>query len=294
MTKRKWYKKKRFWWLLILPAIFVLSRLEGAKMRYKQGKLTNSIAEAQDTKPFFKTKNLRDKTIHYLQLLSADDKPLVVFVHGSPGSLAAYTEYLTDKELFQSADLIAVDRLGFGYSDFGKAEPSLYEQAALIAEVLKDFPHREKILVGHSMGGPVISKLAMEFPDQVNGLVYVAPSICPELEPSNLWRKVVNFPLFRIFTPPVLRVCNQEIIPLKGELDLMLPKWSGIQIPATVIQGEEDNLVPAGNADFAEDMLINSPTVKINKIEGGNHFILWSEIPLIKKEILNLLKIIQV
>ena len=294
MTKKRRHKKKRFWWLLLLPLIFLLSRLEGAKMRYKKDELASSIAQVQGTLPFFKTKTLNGKSINSLQLLSPAQKPLLVFVHGSPGSLSAYEAYLKDVELFQYADMISIDRPGFGYSDFGKTEASLMEQATLIAELLKDFPGREKILIGHSMGGPVISKLAIEFPVLVNGLVYVAPSICPELEPPNLWRKVVNFPLFRIFTPPALRVCNQEIIPLKKELELMTDGWKNVEVPATFIQGTEDNLVPPGNVDFGERMLINSASVKVKKIENGNHFILWSEIPFIKNEILLLLQKLRV
>ena len=76
--------------------------------------------------------------------------------------------------------------------------------------------------------------------------------------------------------PKALRVCNQEILPLEGELRKMLPLWEKITVPVTVIQGEKDNLVPKGNADFAKRMLVNSKKVKLEMIKGGNHFILWS------------------
>ena len=135
------------------------------------------------------------------------------------------------------------------------------------------------------MGGPVIAKVTMEYPQLVDGLVMIAPSISPPLEPSNTWRQVMDWWPIRILTPDALRICNQEIIPLKEELEMMMDGWSDIKIPVTVIQGEEDFLVPQGNADFAKAMLENSPYVNIQKIKNGNHFILWNKVPLIKKEI---------
>jgi len=124
----------------------------------------------------------------------------------------------------------------------------------------------------------------------IDGLVMVAPSVSPKLEPPVWWRKMLDFPIVRFFLPPAFRVCNQEIIPLEGELEKIESGWKNLKMPITIIHGEEDDLVPVGNSDFVETMAINSTAVKINKIEGGNHFILWSEIPLIKKEIFELSK----
>jgi pimeloyl-ACP methyl ester carboxylesterase len=62
-------------------------------------------------------------------------KPLVIFVHGSPGSLSAFIDFMTDSILLQSARLISVDRPGFGDANFGYAESSLARQAALLKPV---------------------------------------------------------------------------------------------------------------------------------------------------------------
>lgn len=289
MIQRKWYKIKRVWILLFLAVIFLFARSELAKMRYDPDELMQAVQAKTNLQPIFDTRKVRDKTIHFLKMGNRKELPIAVFVHGSPGALNAYELYFTDTSLLQKMDMISVDRLGFGYSDFGESESSLMVQAELIAAILKDFPERKKILVGHSMGGPVLAKLAIEFPKLVDGMVMVAPSISPALEPSNGWRKVLNFRLIRWFTPAALRVCNQEIIPLKAELELMMEGWKDIMIPLTVVQGENDDLVPMGNAFFAKDMMTRNLQVKTNIIKGGDHFILWSEVPLIKKEILNMM-----
>src|SRR4051812_46363629 len=56
--------------------------------------------------------------------------PLVIFIHGSPGSLSAFIDFMDDTLLLEKVRMISVDRPGFGSSNFGYAEPSLEKQAA--------------------------------------------------------------------------------------------------------------------------------------------------------------------
>ena len=292
MQKKVWYKKKRVWLLAVLCVLFCTTKMEWAKMRYDKDSFLTSLKQNNSDNIQFDTRTVSGKTIHFLTKFGATELPILLMVHGSPGSLSAYEVYLKDMQLSKKFNLISVDRSGFGYSDFGQAESSLKVQADLIAAVLKDYPNQKKIVLGHSMGGPVIAKLAMDHPDLVDGLVMIAPSISPVLEPSNSWRKVINFPLIRWFTPAGLRVCNQEIIPLKEELLTIRNEWSQIDIPIRIIQGEADQLVPQGNAFFAKEAMLNNDEVNVQIIEEGNHFILWSEVPLIIEETMILLEMI--
>ena len=293
MKQRKWYRKKRFWVLNLFLIYLISIQFEWAKNRYYPSELIQQIEQQTNIKPYLETKietkTVDSQQVQYLKLSRSKSSPVLLLVHGSPGSLTAYADYYLDEDLLKQFTIIAVDRLGFGYSDFGKSEGNLTNQAKVIAAILKDYPTQIKILVGHSMGGPVIAKLAMDYPYLVDGLLMIAPSISPELEPSNTWRKVLNILPIRLLTPAALRICNQEIIPLYSELTKMLPDWKKIKIPVTVVQGEADALVPQGNADFAKRVLVNSPKVHLHKIKAGNHFILWSEVELIKLKIWDLL-----
>ena len=290
MANRIWYKKKRFWALIVILGWLFISRMEFLKLRYHKKEFANAISVVHGVKTFYASKTLDGRSMNFIKLMGAPDKPLLVLVHGSPGSLQAYNAFLKDPDIFEHFDMIAVDRPGFGYSDFGTYESSLSIQAGLLAAVLEDFPKRKKILIGHSMGGPVIAKTAMDFPERVNGMIMIAASISAELEPSDGWRKFLDFPVFRWLTPPAMRVCNQEIIPLKEELKELESSWKKIIVPVTFIHGTEDPLVPHGNSDYGNEMLVNSPQVKIKKLEDKDHFILWSEIPEIKAEIFSLME----
>lgn len=231
-----------------------------------------------------------DRTIHFVQA-GDSTKPAVIFVHGSPGSLSAFIDFLADSVLLQRASLITTDRPGFGYSTFGVAEPSIQKQAALLKPLLERYrKNRPIILVGHSLGGPVVARMAMDYPELVDGLVLVAASIDPALEPNETWfRAPLATPFLSWLLPASLRASNEEIYHAKPELNKMLPLWGEITCPVIVLQGEKDTLVPPGNADFADSMLVNAP-VSIVRKENVNHFIPWSHPALIRDAIMDLLK----
>lgn len=252
---------------------------------------------SSEIKNYFETKGLQGvaytyqngkRVINYVHV-GDQNLPLVVFVHGSPGSLSAFIHFLTDTTLLEKAQLVAVDRPGFGYSNFGNAEPSLKKQADLLEPILEKYKtNRPIILVGHSLGGPVIARLAMEFPDLVDGLVMVAPSIDPELEPNEWFRGPLSLPLLKWILPRSIRASNDEIWMLKPELQKMQPLWGNIKAATIVIQGNKDNLVAPGNADFAQKMLTNARTDLV-RVEDMNHFVPWNQPELIKAAILKLI-----
>jgi len=229
------------------------------------------------------------REVHYVKA-GNETKPLVVFIHGSPGSLSAFISYLTDSTLLQNTLLISTDRPGYGYSNFGNAEPSLKKQAAILKPLLEQYKNnRPIILVGHSLGGPVVARMAMDYPDLVNGLIIVAGSIDPELEPNETWfRAPLATPFLSWILPRAWRVTNEEIYQLKPQLEEMEPLWSRVTCPVIVIQGTTDSLVPAGNAAFAKKVLTNAP-VELYMKENIDHFIPWSNPEFIKEAIEHML-----
>ncbi len=228
------------------------------------------------------------RNIHYV-IAGDSTLPLVVFVHGSPGSLSAFIDFLADTTLLKVAQLATIDRPGFGYSNFGMAEPSLKRQAACMRPLLeKHKGQRPIVLVGHSLGGPLVARMAMDFPELVDGLILVAPSIDPALEPNEWFRGPLATPFLKWMLPRSLRASNEEIYHLKPELEEMVPLWPRITAQTTVIQGKKDVLVPWANATFAQRMITNAP-VKLMMVEDMNHFVPWSHPQLIRKAIMDFL-----
>lgn len=281
--------KKRYIPLLLPFLFFGVSQLGCLSFRMSERKQEAYLLEHQQQKPDFHTYRIGGRSMHYTHV-GNDSLPLVVFVHGSPGSSSAFIDFLADTNLSRVVQMISVDRPGFGYSDFGKTEDSLAMQAKVLKPILEKYMPLPVILVGHSLGGPVIARTAMDYPDLVSGMIMVAPSNDPSLEPKEWFRKPMNWWGVRWMFPLSMVVSNQEILPLKGELEKMLPMWPHITCPVTVIQGDKDDLVNPGNAAFTRRMSVNSPEVDTVMVPGGSHFIVWSKKDLVVKEILKMVE----
>ncbi len=255
----------------LLPLILVLSGCIEFSISDRE-----ALADFEDHRvvPTFGDLQVEERNIHYVYTDLSREK-LVIFVHGSPGSWSAFLDYFKADTLLEEYDLLAIDRPGFGKSGHGVAEPSMEKQASLLHRVADLFPHRTKILIGHSLGGPVIARMAMDFTDSYSGLVFIAPSIDPEMEKEEWYRNVIASKVGGFLTPKDFEVSNDEIIPLKRELEEMLPLWSLINIPSIVIQGTSDSLVPKENADFAMKMLKDT-LVEVRLLKDVDHFIPWS------------------
>ncbi|CAM2007187.1 alpha/beta fold hydrolase [Acanthopleuribacter pedis] len=280
--RRKWVKIGVVAGLLLLlsPLIMVNCMSFGPSAK----KIQTTFDQAGVT-PVRETLTYASGKVHTVATGSAD-KPLVIFVHGSPGGWHNNLAYLTDEQLLAEAHMVAIDRPGFGLSDRGAVQPSQAVQAAAVAAVIKRYPSpRKAILVGHSLGGPVIARVAMDYPDLVGHLVMVAPSIDPELEKIKWFQYPATWRVLNWMIPIDLLTTNREILPLKGELEHMIPMWPAIQAPTTVFHGTADKLVPYENAEFAKRMMTSAP-VNIIKLEDQNHFILWSHHVLIRDHLL--------
>ncbi len=217
---------------------------------------------------------IRGRNIHYAYI-DQQKETLIIWVHGSPGSWSAFLDFFKTDSLLKKMDMLSIDRPGFGASDFGKAEPSIEKQANFLYEVTRKFNHPKKILVGHSLGAPVIARMAMDFPDAFEGLIFVAPSIDPEMEKKEWYRNAIDTRVGSWITPKDFEVSNDEIMPLRTELEKMVPHWVKIKIPCIVIQGTADTLVPKENAYFADKMIADS-LLDVRLLEGADHFIPWS------------------
>jgi pimeloyl-ACP methyl ester carboxylesterase len=260
-----------------------------------QGCMKFKISDSEAKREFEKEGvNLTTKTvkvgkrhIHFAQS-GNDTLPTIVFVHGSPGSWNAFTQYMKDKDLLSKYRMIAVDRPGFGNSDFGKALP-LKEQSALISPLFNEWKNGKPFyLVGHSLGGPMIIQLYADNPGLVNGLVLLAASVDPAEEKKEPWRYIMDGALMRYFIPGAFRPSNRELIFFKKDVYALQDKFSVVKSKVYIIHGSKDTFVPAGNAAFAAKKLVNASSVETIMIEGASHFIPWQHYDTIKKVLMKL------
>lgn len=268
--------------VLIFGALVLLTNCVSFSMKPRE---VDAYFANRSAQPRFHHFDFEGRNIHWVET-GDRSKPLVLFVHGSPGAWDAFIAFMVSDPLLEHVRIAAIDRPGFGQSERGKHEPSLAKQAAVLKKIIDTAGDQPVILVGHSYGGPVITRAAMDFPEDVDGLILVAASIDPELEKTKWFQYPAEWALFSWLVPKDLRVSNREILALKSELEAMLPLWSAVTVPTTVIQGEADTLVPAGNADFAAKHLTHAP-LEMVRLENLNHFVPWQRPDLIRKAILH-------
>jgi len=206
--------------------------------------------------------------------------PLLVFIHGSPGSWDNFIEYLTDPELTEAYRMISLSRPGYGGTNPGQPTPSLLEQAAAVSTVIPDGDRAT--VIGHSMGAPIAVRLAMDSPENVLKIVLLSAAIDPDLEKVTWFQQVANWPWLRWLLPDTIVVCNQELLPLREELLKMEPYWSTLTHPIIALHGTEDRLVPVENMDYLKAR-VSEEQLDVRLLKGADHFIPWTHFEEVKK-----------
>ncbi len=227
------------------------------------------------------------QTIRYVKV-RGNKKRTIVIIHGAPGSLKDFKRYFTDKELLEEASIIAVDRPGYGGSDYGRTEPSVINQAIAIGEVLKEIDSEKVILAGHSYGGPVASAVTMLNPSKVDALMLKAPAIDPANEKKFWIAKLGAMGPIKQIISGALGVASEEKLAHVDALKEMLPMWEKINIPVTMIHGKKDKIVPVENIEFLKRMIPNQH-LRVVTNDDMNHIMIWTDYELVKKEILHLI-----
>ncbi|MFP6809179.1 MAG: alpha/beta hydrolase [Pseudomonadales bacterium] len=233
----------------------------------------------------FSAWNIEGRSIHVVE--SGDrNKQMVLFIHGTPGSWEGYGEYLQMSALSSRAHLVAIDRPGFGKFSEGDWLPPLQEQASILIKLRElNRSALPVIVVGHSLGGTIAYRMAVDFPDEIAGIVVVSAPLDPELSYRRWYNVLASFSLINWALPDALNKANREMNPLQGDLVAMAPRLPEIRTRVTVIQGTEDKLVKFENLDFAERSL-QQARFKSIPVAGRGHFILWEQPQLVAAEIL--------
>ncbi len=210
----------------------------------------------------------------------------LIFVHGTPGNAKAFDRYLIDP--LHGFESISVDRPGFGKTRPHTPLPGLRDQALALEPLLVERDGAWPILIGHSLGGPIIARAAAEFPDRVGGLVILSGSLDPSLEKIAWYQRVANFALIPYMIPRALRNSNKELYPLKRELKLLQPLLAKIRCPVLIVHARDDSLVPFDNVAYMKANFAEGVIHEIVVLEGKDHFIPWNAEPEIRKAILRL------
>jgi pimeloyl-ACP methyl ester carboxylesterase len=251
---------------------------------------------------FFKKKNIHaaigyyyseGRKLRHIAIGNPKASVCILFLHGSPSSLSYFKQYFINDTLLQQAYMLAVDRPGYGYSGFGRPETSIEKQARMIRPLLDSLHqiHHPVIVVGVSYGTSVACRLTIDYPDLVDGLVLLAPSLAPGEEKTYAVAYPIQFPFLQWAVPRMLLSANAEKLSHRKELEKMQPYWSQIKVPVSYLQGADDKLIYPANAIFARKKLINAACLDIQMLPNRGHLIILSEIKKINHIIIDMTRI---
>lgn len=265
--------RRRRWYLDASPAALVCLAVvaTGCAAPYPEGTVSQLLPDPPP--PQERSYSADGRQIHYVEVDAGPAR--VLLIHGSPGSWQGWAPLMREPRLRERASLLAPDRPGWGQSGYGQMLPDLADQSRLLAPLL-DAPGQRTLLVAHSYGAAVALRLALDRPQQVSGLVLVAPTLSPELERPSWYDHLARVPPFRWLLPKRLRLSYVELRPLPAELRAMRAQWASLTVPVEVVQGDEDSQVDPRTADFAEQVF-TPQQLRVMRVPGAGHDVPWQQ-----------------
>jgi pimeloyl-ACP methyl ester carboxylesterase len=145
-------------------------------------------------------------------------EPPVVLVHGAGCNLEDMRLALGER--LAGRRIILIDRPGHGFSDRrGRDGSSPQYQAAMVGQVLDRLGVGRAIVVGHSWGGALALRLALDQPRRVAGLVLLAPPLYPLMRGATWFYDIMATPYLGWL------IANTLLLPV-GVLFISVGFWS--------------------------------------------------------------------
>jgi len=283
--------KRRGWFGYTLAAASVLTVCAGGVFYWRPWWVIDESLRAWLRWAGFRSKYVRldSGRVHYY--VNGRGKPLVL-VHGLGAMAESWAEVMIALAR-HGYQVYAIDLPGFGRSD----RPDVDYSIAFQAEILKQFFDSQNLaradLGGWSMGGWVTLKFTLGHPERVRrvfvvdsaGLTFAPPFDLALFQPATADQAQE---LLRLLTPQAARiprfvardlvrlmrstgwVVERALNSMMAGSDLLDGKLSAIRIPALIVWGKQDAVIPLS---CGEEMHRQMPQSQLAIIDGCGHMI---------------------
>ncbi|EMG11317.1 alpha/beta hydrolase family protein [Leptospira interrogans serovar Grippotyphosa str. LT2186] len=144
---------------------------------------------------------------------------------------------------------------------------------------LNQFPldkNTKIILVGHSYGAPIAARISIVFSYKIRALVLLAAPLSSKEEEIRWYNQIADWTWVKNLLPLSLKNSNDEMFPLKSQLESLEKFWKLIPCKIILIHGKKDSLVSFHNLEFFKSIFSPSKLTTI-ELEKEDHFIPWTQ-----------------
>jgi pimeloyl-ACP methyl ester carboxylesterase len=203
----------------------------------------------------------------------------VLFLHGWLGSWRYW--FPTMKVVAEHFRTYSFDFLGFGHSQGSNEQKNIGTYSRQVVRFLDDLGIDRVLLVGHSMGGMVAMKTALDYPERVARVVTVG---APFQGKSLLWMlKLTSNPMIantfarwswlrrclfaffmgRVKDPAVEEILTESLLSSGSTINATLrsmlhtdlrPELDGLQVPAFIVHGGRDEIVSPTQVNLFDNL----------------------------------------
>ena len=165
----------------------------------------------------------------------------------------------------------------------------LQAQCNIILPVLQKLKNKQPLfLVGHSLGGSIVVKLAADNPAMFKTIVIVAGAIDINQEAKETWRKIMNIRPMYWALPGAFGPSNTELLYLKNDLLPLQNDFKNITCNVLFVHGDEDTWVPIKNIAYGKTKMVNAASITADTLHGADHQIPWKRMDELKQILLQL------
>ncbi|HEX7614478.1 MAG TPA: alpha/beta hydrolase [Thermoanaerobaculia bacterium] len=234
--------------------------------------------------------------VHYKSLGDPAAKAAVVFVHGWSCDL---TSWRSQVPVFEGkARMLLIDLPGHGKSDRPAVDYTMERFANAVEAVMRDAGVERALLVGHSMGTPVIRQFWRMFPKKTLGLVSVDGALRTYFkDPAQVekfaamfsgpdFAKALDGFLGAAFVPSTPESVKADVrrmaagatqsvavSAMRGQFDPAIWKDDPIQVPLLLVVAKS----PVWNADYFAYVRTLNPSAEIVEIPDAGHFVMMEK-----------------
>ena len=250
--------------------------------------LSSSVGALAQPKTQVSLKVARINGIQYTDTVNSKVQNAIVFVH----CWTCNSEFWKDNaNAFPNYRVLTLDLPGHGRSDKPNVDYTMEYFARAVETVMKDAGVKKAVLVGHSMGTPIIRKFYELYPEKTLGLVVVDGALLP-FGPREQIEKFFE-PLSKdyksaagTFIDGMLQTAREDVRPFIRSSMLATPDYVGqsamkqmledayathgkINVPVLAVMAPS----PMWSKDLETQYRNVAPNLEFHMFEGVSHFL---------------------